>query len=61
MPRAGWVLVIIQPEVVSRYRDSELQVDENDSYLFNLRPTKSWCLNTYLIPNNSDLIKNEYS
>ena len=25
-------------EVVSRYRDPPLQVDENDSYLFDLRP-----------------------
>ena len=25
-------------EVVSRYRDTQLQVDENDSYVFTLTP-----------------------
>ena len=31
-------------------------VGENYSYVFNLRPIicKPWCLNTHLIPNNSD-------
>ena len=45
-------------EVVPRYRDAQLQVSENYSYLFNLTPNifKSWCLNTYFIPNNCDLI-----
>ena len=45
-------------EVVSRYRDPQLQVGENYSYLFNLRPTicKSWYLNTHFFLNNSDLI-----
>ena len=39
-------------EVVSRYRDPQLQVGENYSYSFNLRPNiwKSWCLNTHFIP-----------
>ena len=34
------------------YRFPQLQVVENDSYLFNLRPTfyKSWCLNTHFFP-----------
>ena len=45
-------------EVVSRYRDPQLQVGENYSYLFKLRPNicKFWCLNRF-IPCNSDLIK----
>ena len=44
-------------EVVSRYRDSQLQVCKNYSYLFNLRPNicKSLCLNTHFVPNISDL------
>ena len=44
-------------EVVYRYRDRQLQVCENYSYLFNLRPSicKCWCFNTYLIRNNFDL------
>ena len=48
-------------EVVSHYRDSQPQVVENYSYLFNLRPNilKSWCLNTHFVPNNSDLIANK--
>ena len=34
-------------EVVSRYRDPQLQVDEN-YYLFNLKSIcKSWCLNIH--------------
>ena len=43
-------------EVVSRYRDPQLQVGENYSYSFNLRPNiyKSWCLDTYFVPNNCD-------
>ena len=43
-------------EVVSRYRDPQPQVVENNSYLFNFRPNiyKYWCLN--IIPNNSELI-----
>ena len=42
-------------EVVSRYRDPQLQVDENYSYLFILKPNicKSWCTNTHA--NNGDL------
>ena len=45
-------------EVVSRYRDPQLQVAENYSYLFNFRRNicKSSCVNTYFIPNNCDLI-----
>ena len=44
-------------EVVSRYRDPQLQVGENYSHLFNMDTNicKSWCLDTHLIPNNSDL------
>ena len=43
-------------EVVYRYRDPQLQVDENDLYLYNLWPNicKSWYLNTNFIPNISD-------
>ena len=39
-------------EVASRYRDPQLQVGENYSYLFNLRPNiyKSCCLNTHFVP-----------
>ena len=42
-------------EVVSRYRDPQLQVGENCSYLFHLRPniSKSICFSTH--PDNSDL------
>ena len=38
-------------EVVSRYRDPQLQVRENYSHLFDLRPNicKSWCLNTHFV------------
>ena len=45
-------------EVVSRHRDPQLQVGENYSYLFNLRPhiCKSWCLDTHFIHNKSDLV-----
>ena len=47
-------------EVVSRYRDPQPQVGENYSYLFNVRPiVKSWYLNTYFIPNDSDLPANK--
>ena len=43
-------------KVVSRYRDPQLQVAKNDSYLFNLSTNirKSWCLDTHFIPNYSD-------
>ena len=39
-------------DVVSRYRDPQLQVGENDSCLFNLGHNicKSWCLYTHFIP-----------
>ena len=45
-------------EVVSHYRDPQLQVGEIYSYLFNLKPSiyTSWCLNTHIVPNNGDLI-----
>ena len=45
-------------KVVSRYREPQLQVGENYSYLFNLRSNicKYWCLDTDFISNNSDLI-----
>ena len=41
-------------KVVSRYRDPQLQVGENLSYLFNLRQNicNYCCLNTYFTPNN---------
>ena len=44
-------------KVVSRYRDPQLQVAENYSYLFILRSNiwKSWCLNTQLVADISDL------
>ena len=43
-------------EVVSRYRDPQLQVAENYSYLFNFITNicKSSCLDTHFIPNNSN-------
>ena len=46
-------------EVVSRYRDPQLQVGENHAYLFNLRSNicKSLCLNTHFVPKNSHLIE----
>ena len=45
-------------EVVSRYRDPQLQVAENYADLLNLRPNicEYWCLNPHFIPNNYDLI-----
>ena len=51
---AKLIYLNFQPlEVVSRYCDPQLQVGENYSYLFNLRPNifKSWCLNPNFIPN----------
>ena len=41
-------------EVVSRYRDTQLQVSYHYSHLFNLRPNihKYRCLNMHLIPTN---------
>ena len=49
-------------KVVPRYRDLQLQVGENYSYLFNLRYIfcKFWCLNTLFLPNINDLI-NKYN
>ena len=46
------------PEVVFPYRNPNFQVGEDYSYLFNLRSniSKSFYLNTHLIPNNHDLI-----
>ena len=48
-------------EVVSRYRDPQLQVAENYSYLLNLRPNtcKSWYLNFHFARNKNDLIGNK--
>ena len=45
-------------EVVARYRDPQIQVAENYSYLFNMGThiCKSWYLDTHFIPNNSDLV-----
>ena len=44
-------------EVVSRCRNTQLQVSEKYTYLFNLRPNICIsCLNTHFYPNNSDLI-----
>ena len=63
-PTLGERLVFVKPfpakliyihfqslEVVSRYRDPQLQVTENDSYLFDFRSSicKSWCLDTHLV------------
>ena len=48
---------------MSRYRDPQLQVGANPSYLCILRPNiySSWCLNTYFVPDNSDeLIQTDY-
>ena len=44
-----------QHEIVSRYRDQQLQVGENYSYLLTLR--QNICLNAHFSPNNSDLIR----
>ena len=49
--------LISQPlEVVSRYREPQLQVAENYSYLFSLAQTiyKHWSLNTHFVPNDND-------
>ena len=45
-------------EVVSRYRDPQLQVGENYSYLFSLGAhiCKTWCFNTHFVPNDIDLM-----
>ena len=45
-------------EAVCRYRDPQLQVGENYRYIFKLRRYIfiSWCLNTHVNPNNSDLL-----
>ena len=56
---AKLIYLNFQPlEVVSRYRDPQLQVAENYSYWLNLSTNihKSWCLNTFCIPNNCDLV-----
>ena len=43
-------------KVVSRYRDPQLQVAKNYSYLLNLSINiwQFWCLDTHFIPNNCD-------
>ena len=59
------IIIIIDPakliylnfhplEIVSRYRDLQLQVAEHYSYLFNLSTNicKSWCLDTHFIYNS---------
>ena len=48
-------------EVVSRYRDPQLQVSENYPYLFNSSANilKSWCLNTHFVSNKSALSDNK--
>ena len=49
-------LIFHQIEVVSRYRDPQLQVGENYSYLFNLRQKTSkklMFLNSHFIPTDS--------
>ena len=54
---ANLIYLNFQPlEVVSRYRNPQLQVDENYSYLFKLSTNicKSWCSDTYFISKNSD-------
>ena len=53
-----YYLNVHQLEAVSRYLDPPLHVDENYSYLPNLRQhiCKLWCLNNNFIPNNSDFI-----
>ena len=45
-------------EVVSRYRDPQLQLTENYSYLFNFSTNicKSWWWDTHFIPNYNDLV-----
>ena len=56
---AKWIYLYFQPlEVVSRYRDPQLQVAENYFYFLNCSKNmcKSWCLDTHLISNNSDLV-----
>ena len=56
---AKLIYLNFQPlEVVSRYRDTQPQVVENYSYLFNLRPNicNSYCLNPHFVPDNSDVI-----
>ena len=44
--------------VVSRYSDPQLQVTENYSYFFNFSTniSKSCCLDTHFIHNNSDFV-----
>ena len=53
-------------QIVSRYRDPQFQVGANYTYVYNLRPNicKSWYMNTYFVPNNSDFTsanKTEYA
>ena len=56
-PAKFFYLNFHQLEVVSRYRDPQLQEGENYSYLFNLRPNiwKSFFLNTNFIPNTCNM------
>ena len=52
-----WKLYFHPLEVVPRYREPQLHVDENYSYLLNLRRNicTVLCLNTHFFPNNCDL------
>ena len=45
-------------QALSRYHDPQLQVGKNYTYLLYFIPkiSKSSCLNSHFIPNNSDLI-----
>ena len=54
-------LIFYPLEVVSRYRDPQLQVGKNYSYLLNLIYIlcKFLCINTYFVPNISDLSTNK--
>ena len=48
-------------EVVSRYRDPQLQVRENYSHMISLWPDMCtyWSLNAHFVPNNSDWSANK--
>ena len=48
-------LIFHSLEDLSRYRDPQLQVGANYSYLINLTPNTGY-LNTSFIPSNSDLM-----
>ena len=55
IPYRATLKILYHPlEVVFRHRDLQLQVGENYSYFFNLKPTicKYWCLNTQFVCNS---------